>query len=122
MGAHVSSLFQLSRSKLLQDGLRVSSVSSISSDFISASGLVVWPKAVLFRVQDVPASSCLLLIVVAERVDSAYDRVTCYEFVRHVEVALPRDGLNYLLLNTWPFNSRLESYGQLGYWDYHHLQ
>ena len=54
----------------------MSSVSSISSDFISASGLVVWPKAVLFRVQDVPALSCLLLIVVAERVDSAYDRVT----------------------------------------------
>ena len=48
--------------------------------------------------------------------------MTCYEFVRRVEVALSRGGLNDLLLDTWPFNSKPESYGQLGCWDYLHLQ
>ena len=85
-----SSLFRPSRSKTLWDGLRASSVCSISHNFIGASGLVGRLEAVLFWVWDVCILSCFLLVIVAEREDSAYDRVTCCEFVRCVEVALPR--------------------------------
>ena len=85
-----SFLFRPSRLNTLRDGLRESSIGSLSRDFIGASGLVGRPEAALFWGQDVPASSRFLLLVMAEQVDSACDRVTYCEFVRHVEVALPR--------------------------------
>ena len=84
-----SSLFRPSRSKTLQNDPRMSSVCSLSRDFIGALGLMGRPEAILFYVRDAPASSCFLLAVVTELVDSAYDRVTYCEFVRCVEVALP---------------------------------
>ena len=43
-----SPLLQPSRSKTLHDVMRASSVSSLSRDLMSASGLVVQPKVVLF--------------------------------------------------------------------------
>ena len=73
-----SSLFRPSQSKTLWDGLRESSIGFLSRDFMSASGLMVRPEAILFWGRDVPASACPLLIVVVEQLDSAYDWVTWY--------------------------------------------
>ena len=92
-----SPLLRPNRSKMLCDGLRASSVISLSCDLTIASGVVVRPNTVIFWGREGPASSCFLLTVVAEQVDSDCDRETYYEFTRWVEVVLPR----VVALATW---------------------
>ena len=84
-----SPLLRPSRSKMLHDGLKASSVNSLSLDLTTTSGLVVRLDVVMFWGREGPTSSHLLLIIVVERVDSAYERETCCEFAQWVEVALP---------------------------------
>ena len=90
MSAHVLISVSTKSIEYIVKRLKVSFVGSLSHDFIGVSSLVRLLEAVLFWGQDVPASSRFLLVIVAEWVDSTCDQVTCYEFVRHVEVALSR--------------------------------
>ena len=68
-----SPLLRPSQLKTLRDSLRTSSVGSLACDFAIVSSLIVRPEAKMFRGQEGHASSCFHLIVVAERVDSAYE-------------------------------------------------
>ena len=82
-------LLRPSRSNTLRDDLWASSVIPLSCDLAMAPGLIVRPDAVLSWGRDGPASSRLLLSVVADLLDSAYERETCFELARWFEVALP---------------------------------
>ena len=80
---------QPSRSNTLQNGLWGSSVIPFSCDLAMTLGWMVRPEAILLWGRDGPASSRLLLSVVADRVDSAWDREICWEFARRFEVTFP---------------------------------
>ena len=61
----------------------------ISCDLVVTPSRTVRPEAILFWGRDGPTSLCLLLSVVADRVESTWVHEICWEFARWFEVALP---------------------------------